>query len=618
MAATSSPAAPSATTLPETIPPDTIVRRLFLQAANRPDTPAYYVREPGAQGVWRATTWADYAAIVRRAACALIHLGVEAGDTTCILGFNSAPWVIFDLATMAVGGAPAGIYTTSSGTEVRYIVGHANAKVILVENLHQLAKVKQEWSELPSLTHVVLMTDAHASEVAAAKDPRILQWSEFLALGDKVPAAEVDCRVAALEPSGLATLIYTSGTTGPPKGVMLSHRNLTWTASAARGVVDLSPRDCVLSYLPLSHIAEQMFSIHGPISAGLAVYFAESLERVPENLKEVQPTVFFGVPRIWEKFYAGVQAKLKDLKGAKRQLFRWASQVAGEVYAHKNRGEAVPPVVELQFRLADRLMFQKIKTALGMGRARICVSGAAPVAKEILEFFQSINLPIYEVYGQSEGAGPTSFCLPNRNKPGTVGPAIPGVEVRIADDEEILVRGPNVFMGYFRDGEATQSALVNGWLHSGDLGRFDGDGFLCITGRKKDILITAGGKNIAPKNIESSLKNHAMIAEVQVIGDRRKYLTALVWLDEEAAGRFAKERGLDAATPLGQHPAVIEAVQAAFDAVNAELAQVEKIKKFTILPGAPTIEGGELTPSLKLKRNVVTKLHEAAIEAMYS
>jgi long-chain acyl-CoA synthetase len=398
---------------------------------------------------------------------------------------------------------------------------------------------------------------------------------------------------------------------------MLSHGNLVFVATLAKKLADARPSDCSLSYLPLSHIAEQMFSVHGPPTWGGSIYFAESLEKVPENLKEVQPTVFFGVPRIWEKFHSGISGKLAAATGVKKRLVDWARKVGSKVSELRCRGEEPTGLLAIEYKAADRLVFSKLKPAIGLGRARFCVSGAAPIAREVLEFFASLDIIVLEVYGQSEDCGPTSFNRPGKTRFGTVGPALEGVEVKIADDGEILVRGPNVFLGYLKEPEATAETLKDGWLCSGDLGAFDPDGFLSITGRKKEIIITAGGKNIAPKNIEAALKNHPLVSEAVVIGDRRKFLTALVTLDPEAAVGFAKERGIDDKT-VHASPQLNAEIQRAVDEVNQELARVETVKKFTVLEKPFSIDAGELTPTLKVKRKVVNERYAREIEAMYA
>lgn len=466
---------------------ETIPSRLMEQAKTRPDAPAYHVRDGG---IWKASSYSKYVAEVRQATRALITLGFEPKQTVTILGFNRPEWVVLDIATMSAGGAPAGIYATCSAEEVAYIVNHSESPVILVENEDQFRKIESERANLPHLKHIITMEGTPKLDGA-------MSWEEFLAKAEDTEDSVVDERLAALQPNDLATLIYTSGTTGPPKGVMLSHENLAWTADAAVKMVSLRDTDSMLSYLPLSHIAEQMFSIHGPISSGASVYFSESIEKVPDNLKEVQPTVFFGVPRIWEKFHAGISGKMKLATGFKAKLVAWARKKGTEATAIRSTGGTPGG---LGYSIANKLVFSKLKPAVGLGRVRICVTGAAPIAPEVLEFFASLDIPVMEVYGQSEDTGPTTFNQPNKFKFGTVGPAVPGVEVKIAEDEEILVRGPNVFLGYYKDEDATNDTLKDGWLYSGDLGAWDGD-FLKIIGRKKEIIITAGGKNIAPKNI---------------------------------------------------------------------------------------------------------------------
>ncbi len=586
------------------MPADTIVSRLFEQAAQRPQAPAHVVKHRGA---WEPISWQSYADEVRRAGRALIALGVKPGHTTAIIGAGRPEWVVFDMATMAAGAAPAGIYTTCSREEIRYIAHHAESRVLLLESHDQWERVAAVWDELPHLQYVVTMRGG-----PQATDDRVLAWEAFLARGDDVGGGELDERVAGLEMDGLATLIYTSGTTGPPKGVMLSHRNLAWTSKKVAEVVGARPDDWSLSYLPLSHVAEQLLTIYAPPTTGAAVYFAESMDKVADNLKEVQPTVVFGVPRIWEKFFAGVTARLEQAPRHRRLLIAWVRRVCSRVHDARNRGESPSLSTLAQYELANRLVLSKLKPALGLGNARECVSGAAPVQKEILEFFASLDIVIREVYGQSEDTGPTTLNLPSRTKLGSVGPPLPGVQVRIAADGEILVRGPNVFMGYFKDEEATNSTLRDGWLHSGDLGAFDHEGFLHITGRKKEIIITAGGKNISPKNIETSLKNCDLISEAVVIGDGRRYLSALITLDEEAAARYHE----DGVAPH-ESEWIGRRVQATVDDVNRELARVEQIKRFTILPRSFSVEEGELTPTLKIKRAGVARSFSREIEAMY-
>jgi long-chain acyl-CoA synthetase len=586
---------------------DAIPHRLLAQASQRPTAIAYQHKTDGR---WQATTWRELADQVRTAARALIALGVPRGGKVSILGFNRPEWVIFDHAAMMVGGAPAGIYTTSSPEEVQYIIHHSESRVVLVENEAQLAKVKLVRGQLPLLSTIVVMRGG-----VAASDGDVLTWEDFLARAGQSSEAALDERLDAIEQEDLATLIYTSGTTGPPKGVMLSHHNLAWTS---RTLIELGgghPDEVSLSYLPLSHIAEQMGTIHMPATVGSTVYYAESLEKIADNLKECRPTVFFGVPRIWEKFHAVLAGKLGEATGVKRRLVEWSREVCTEVNARRDRGDPLPRWLELQYRLANRLVIGKIKAALGLDRAHLLLSGAAPIAPDVLQFFAGLDLPIREIYGQSEDTGPTAYNLRGRTKIGTVGAPLPGLQVKLADDGEILVKGPNVFLGYFKDPEATAETLVDGWMCSGDLGAFDRDGFLTITGRKKEIIITAGGKNIAPKNIEAAIKQLAVVGEAVVIGDRRKYLTALITLDEAAAKKLAPEAE---GAALAAAPEVRAAIQAQIDRINETLARVEQVKKFAVLPRPFGIDSGELTPTLKIKRKVIAEKYAAEIEALYA
>lgn len=588
---------------------DTILHRLHENGRKRANAPAYYVK---ATDHWVPSTWQEYLAEVRQAAKALIALGFEPGQGVCILGFNRPEWSIFNLAGMLAGGHASGIYTSNSASEVQYIVHHSEAPFILVENESQWQKVNQVRDELPGLKNVILMKGA------AADDPMVLSWEAFLAHGDSVPDDEVDRRLNELRPEKLAQLIYTSGTTGPPKGVMLSHNNLVWTSQMAIKLLSLSPSDSVISYLPLSHIAEQMFTIHAAITVGYQVYYAEypPQDKLNDNFREVQPTLVFGVPRIWERFYDGVKHKMGQSTGARAKIAHWAIGVGGEVAELTGQGKAPTGMLKVKYNLANKLVFSKVKDGLGLNRARYCITAAAPINPEIISFFNSLDVPLFELYGQSEDCGPTTTNLPHANKVGTVGTTLPGTEVKLGEDGEILVSGPHVFMGYFKEPAATDETIQNGWLHSGDLGQFDEDGYLTIVGRKKEIIITSGGKNIAPKNIEAALKNLPLVSQAVVIGDNRRYLTALLTLDPVLAQEYASQHGITG--ELHTNPQVLALIQKGIDEqVNVHFARVEQIRKFQILPRDFTIEDGELTPTLKIKRRIINQNFEPEIEAMY-
>jgi len=576
-----------------------IPARLFGQAETRPNAPAYYVRGPKD---WEPSSWATYAANVRQVGRALLASGVESGNVICILGNNRPEWCEMDVGAMAVGAIPAGIYQTCSSEEIAYILNHSEAPIILVENKGQWEKVNAVRSELSHLKKIVLMNGCESVD-----DESAIDWADFLKSGDATDVKAVDDAVKNLDPDAPATFIYTSGTTGPPKAVMLTHDNLAWTADAAIKIVGHTHTDKSLSYLPLSHIAEQMFTLHAPITSGGQVYFAESIDKMPDNLKEVQPTVFFGVPRVWEKFHAGISDKLKLATGAKLKLVNFARRTGAEVAKRKCAGKPISGLLAIKYKLATKLIFSKLKPAIGMGNARICVSGAAPISPEVLEFMASLDVVILEVYGQSEGSGPTTFNVPSKARFGTVGGRLDGIEVKIADDGEILARGRNIFKGYYKDEDATKAALdSDGWLYSGDLGSFDDDGFLTITGRKKDIIITAGGKNIAPKNIEAALTEHEAVSQAVVIGDRRKFLSAVIALNP------------DKLAEAGGDPSSFEAsVQEHVNAINERFARVEHVRKFSILPRELDQDNGELTPTMKIKRRIVYENWAEIIDGMY-
>ncbi|MCP4362946.1 MAG: long-chain fatty acid--CoA ligase [Chloroflexi bacterium] len=589
---------------------ETILHRLHKNGRTRPNAPAYYEKT---NNVWVPTTWQEYVQQVRQVAKALVALDFKPGQNSSILGFNRSEWVIFDLATMMVGGAPTGIYTTNSSHECKYIIENAETPIILVENQGQWDKIKEVRDDIACLKHIITMKGTQID------DEMTLDWEGFLAKGNDVPDEEIDKRMAALEQEQLATLIYTSGTTGPPKGVMLSHKNLARTAEILIETFTATPADSLVSYLPFSHIAEQMASVHLPITAGYQVYFAQypPQDHLNDNFKEVQPTLVFGVPRIWERFQAGVAATMNEATGARAKIASWAMDVGKKTSALKNQGEVPSGLLGLKYKIAEALVFSKVKAALGFSNMRVGLTAAAPIAPEILEYFQQFDLFIYELYGQSEGSGPTTSNRPGANKIGTVGQQLSNVEFKLGDDGEILVKGPNVFLGYYRNEVATAEDLRDGWLQSGDLGQYDDDGYLTIVGRKKEIIITSGGKNIAPKNIEAALKNLDIVAQAVVIGEQRRYITALLTLDEEAAAVFAQQQGLEGQS-LHNNPKLIEYLQAEIDAkVNNMLARVEQVRRFRILPRDFTIEDGEMTPTMKIKRRIINEHFSDEIESMY-
>ena len=595
-----------------------IPARLLRTAARQPAHPAYYVRD--ATG-WQATNWGDYAAQVRQAARALVALGVQPGDAVCILGFNRPEWTTMDLAAMMVGGVAAGIYWSSAANEIAYIVEHSGCAVLLVENPQQWQKAAAEPQSLSRLRATVMMRRA-STELPAQASNGInppMDWEAFMALGAGMEHdGEVQRRLDAIEESGIATLIYTSGTTGHPKAVELSHANLSWTSAGLSAAFAVTPQDRLISYLPLAHVAEQMGAICNHVLAGYQVYFANSLETLGEHLQEVHPTIFFGIPRVWEKMQAAISSKLDAATGTKAALARWALRAGRDWHAKALQGQEPSAWRDMKKRLAGKLVHKKVQKALGFDQARILLSGAAPISVENLQFFTSLDLVIGEVYGQSEDSGPTAISLPGFIRIGAAGKPLPGVQVRIAEDGEILVKGPNVFRGYKGRPEATAETLQDGWLHSGDLGRIDEDGFIYVTGRKKDLLITSGGKHISPGNIEADLMNLPLVEHAVVVGDSRNYLATLLTLKTDVLQSFAQQHNLPGTLAQWRtSPQVHEELQRGIDAVNARQARVAHIRKFSVIQDDFSIDNGCLTPTQKIRRNVVQRQYAAEIEALY-
>ncbi|MCL1600991.1 MAG: AMP-binding protein [Actinomycetia bacterium] len=558
---------------------------------------AYAVRT---EDSWVTTSWQAYAEEIEAAARGLIALGVEPGTPVAILGTNTPDWVIFDVAVMAVGAMPAGIYATSTPDECAYVIKHSRSPVVLVQNEQQLAKILERREDLPNLRHIVLMRGEKSDADG------VLTWEQFVARGDAIPQSEVEARMAALGPLDSAVLIYTSGTTGPPKAVVLPHEALVSSADSLHNMLDVGMSDTGISYLPLSHIAEQMLSIITPATMGHTVYYEPDIYRLAETMQEVRPTVFFAVPRVWEKLYAGVSEKLGESSGAKEAIVNRAMVVGRERTRSLDAGLESSRYLELQYSLFDRLIYSKVREAIGLGRCRLMFSAAAPLSPSIAEFFSGLGIRILQLYGLSECAGVCAFNETDGNRIGSVGPALPGTELAIAEDGEILTRGPHVFVGYLHNDEATAEAIdADGWLHTGDIGYIDDDGFLFITDRKKDILITAGGENVTPSLYEIELQTNPLIANAIIIGDRRPYLTALISVDAEAAD--------------GLHDAEIHSrIQASIDAINSQTARVRQLKTFAVLDEPLSIAGGELTPTLKVKRNIVREHYADEIEKMYA
>ncbi|HKI86998.1 MAG TPA: AMP-binding protein [Thermoanaerobaculia bacterium] len=585
---------------------ETVIDVLTGTAERMPEVPAFAVRQDGG---WESTSWRAYRELVFSVARGLIALGLSPGAGVGILSFNRPEWFLAYLGAMAAGGLPTGIYETNPAEECAYIIAHAEVGVVVVEDEEQLDKILSVRHRLPKLEAIVLLEGDPTS-------PETLTWSELLDLGMQA-SEELAARLAALRDDSPATLIYTSGTTGAPKAVALSHSNLVWTAHRVREAYGIAPGETVLSYLPLSHIAEQIVSLHVPMAAAACTCFAESLDRLRENLCEVRPHLFFAVPRVWEKMQAAIEDAGRSAPRFKRSLAAWARR-KGLAQARAAQSGGRRPVAA---GLAKRLVFEPVRRRLGLDRARICATSTAPIAVETLEFFASLGIVILEVYGMSECTGPATFSFAERFRFGKAGFSIPGTEIALAEDGEILIRGPHVFLGYFKDEDATHGALDGeGWLHSGDVGDIDEDGFLAITDRKKDLIITAGGKNVAPQKLEGLLRGLPGISQAVVVGDRQRFIAALLTLDPGAVEHVASEAGSPAKTvEEAIHCSRFRAyIESRVGEVNRRLARSEQVRRFAFLSRELSIESGELTPSQKIRRKVVQERQREVIESLYA
>ena len=549
-------------------------------------------------------------------------LGVEPGDRVAILSDSRPEWVIADLAALTAGAVTAPIYSTLPETQVRYILADSGARVVVVADETQAAKVRAVWDELPDLSAVVIMDPAGEPEAAAGASGR-----EELSLADATDRGhcrlmtedglgrEYKERATAIAPDQLATIIYTSGTTGEPKGVMLTHGNVASNVMDGGAVVRVHAEDDALSFLPLSHAFERMV-VFLFLFRGVTVTFAESLDTIARDLGTVKPTIMTGVPRVYEKFRARVHDAVAGAPAVRQRLFHWAVGVGLRRARADFAGRAASLPARLQLGLAERLVLSKIRGRLG-GRLRFVVSGSAPLSAPIAEFFFAIGIPVVEGYGLTETSPALTVNPLERPKLGTVGPAIRNVELRIADDGEVLARGPNIMQGYYGKPAATAEVMRDGWFCTGDIGSLDDDGYLTILDRKKELIVTAGGKNIAPNPIEAELKRSALVAEAVLIGDRRPYVSALLVPDFAA---LAAQAGVEGAPreDIVERPDVVALFDEVVDKVNAGLARHEQIKRSALLPAEFGIATGELTPTLKVKRRVVAQRWSDVIERLYA
>ena len=566
-------------------------------------------------GIWKEFTWEEYLNKVISVSLGFYELGVREGDKVAIHSENRPEWVFADLAAQTLGSVSVGIYPTSPASEVEYLLSHSEASVLVVEDEEQLDKALEAWDRLEKLQKIIVIDPRGVKDL---NDPRIITFEDLINLGDLVVGKSFEEMTKTITSSETAIIVYTSGTTGPPKGAMITHENLRFAAITWGLVYDYRKNDEVLSYLPLCHVAERVISVANAVYHGYVVNFGEDTNSFTEDLREVQPTFFLGVPRVWEKMLAAVQIRSNDATWLKRSLFNFWIKQGGLLLQRrlKNKSNFIDSI---WFGIGWLFVFRSLKKRLGMMRVREALSGAAPIAPQVLEFLMSVGVPVREGYGMTENTAVATIVPTDELYLGSVGKALPLCEVRIAEDGEILTRSEGTFKGYFKNLEATKETIIDGWLHTGDIGHIDEFGHLWITDRKKDIIITAGGKNLSPSEIENRIKISPYVREAMVIGDKRKYLTALIGIESDTVGDWATRQGIPYTTyeDLSSKDEVNELVSMIINDANKDFAQVETVKYFKLIPLELDHEDGQLTATQKVKRAAITEQFADLIESMY-
>jgi long-chain acyl-CoA synthetase len=564
-------------------------------------------------GTWQDVTYGQLADIVEEVALGLIDLGVQPGERVCILANTRPEWSYADMAIASVGAVVVPIYQTNSPEECLWVISDSGASAIFCEDDAQLTKIAQIRDQVPNLRTVIVM-DPPTSEHAVPA----ITLEEVRERGHSHNASELQGRRESVKPEDPFTFIYTSGTTGPPKGCVLSHGNYASMIEMLRSVRQIEDDEVIYLYLPLAHAFALLIQL-GAFDLGATIaYFGGDTKQIVAELMEVKPTYLPSVPRVFEKIYTLANAALQSKSAEEQEQARKAIVLGGKVREIQARGEEVPQELIEPFEEADEKLFKNVRAIFG-GNVRHAVTGAAPIAKEILEFFWAAGVPVLEGYGMTETATAATVCTVEDHKFGTVGKPFPGVEIKIAEDGEVLIKGPNIFQGYHNNADASFGSIDQGWLHTGDLGSLDEDGFLSITGRKKDIIITAGGKNITPANLENDLKQCRWISQAVMHGDQRPYPVVLITLDEEEIATYAREHNLPEDTAqLCEESSVREMISEQVDRANLRYAPVEQVKRFAILPHDLTQETGELTPTLKVKRNIVAEKYAEVLDALYA
>ncbi len=583
---------------------------LLEHAAARPHGVAMRQKE---LGIWRQVTWSEYAQRAADLGLGLLEAGVVAGDRVAIHSSNRHEWVLADIAIQGIGAATVGIYPTNPPAAVEHLLRHSETTLLIAENEEQLDKALEVRHRLPNLRTISVIDTRGIRDLS---DPMLVSFEELEALGRQRAREEWRDRVSRIEPDATATIVYTAGTTGLPKGAMLTHANLRTAGQSAAQALGAGPDDEVISYLPLSDVAERLVSVVAALAAGYVVNFGEGGDSFAMDIQEVQPTMFLGVPRFWDKLTTGVETRIAGTTRLKRACYRFAVARGRRVATRRRKGKRGGAAAFLAWLVAGR----SLRAKLGFGRTRVALSGAAPIAPRILEELWSFGVPVREGYGLTEGTGVATLDPASDVRIGSVGVALPGVEVRLREDGEVLLRGDTVFAGYFRDEDATRAAKEpDGWLHTGDVGELGEDGHLTITGRKKDLIITAGGKNVSPAAIESLIKASPLIREAVVVGDGRKYLTALLAIEPGTVSAWAGRRRLEFTSfeDLAAHPEVHELVAQVIADVNGHLAEAEQIKRFELLPEELDEDAGQVTATEKVRRAAIAEQFGSLIEGMY-
>ncbi len=595
---------------------DTIPKLFWHQVKKRGDRTAFREKD---LGIWRATSWRAYGERARATGMGLVKFGLSHGQVVSVLADTVPEWLYVDMGAMAVGGVTNGIYPTDSAKQIEYILNDSRTRFLFVENEEQLDKILEVRERCPDLVKIFIFDMEGLADFA---DPMVMPFDELLELGRAYDKANPDLWEKLVDSSKaeeLALLVYTSGTTGPPKGAMLSHRNVIFQLRNGDAFIPLEENGEQLAFLPLCHIAERTFTAFLPLRSGAIANFAESVETVPDNIREVAPTTFFAVPRIWERFYSGIAIRMKEATWIGRAAYKWAIGLGLKKAELELDGRAPGALLSLGCKIADWLVLDNIKRAIGMHRVRFAGTGAAPIAPDLIKWYRALGVDMREIYGQTENCG-LATGMPDRIKLGTVGVTAPHTESKISPEGEILLRGPHIFMGYLNQPEKTAETLRDGWLHTGDVGYLDNEGYLKITDRMKDIIITAGGKNITPSEIENQLKFSPYISDAVVIGDKRKFLSCLIMIDYDNVAKHAQDHNVpftDFAS-LCRAREVNDLIWSEIERVNQNFARVETIKKFRLIEQQLTAEDDEVTPTMKLKRKFVNEKYKAMIDGMYA